>query len=115
VLWSRRPDRSAGTEDGILMLAIRCSVCVVVLVVGAWTTASAQQDLGAYTIRTFDVELRIEADSDLVVEERLEVEFSEPRHGIFRTIPVRYSDPKGYAYSLDVDVLSVTDDAGRTL
>ncbi len=97
------------------MLAIRGSVLVVVLVAGGWSTAAAQQDRGAYTIRTFDVDLTIEASTDLVVEERLEVEFSEPRHGIFRTIPVRYSDPKGYAYSLDVRLLSVTDAAGRTL
>jgi len=94
---------------------IRHSVLVAVLVVLAWGDADAQQDRGAYTIRTFDVDLTIETNTDLVVEERLEVEFSEPRHGIFRTIPVRYSDPKGYAYSLDVRLLSVTDEAGRSL
>ena len=97
------------------MPAIRCTVLIVVLVAGAWSPAAAQEDRGAYTIRSFDVDLTIEARSDLLVEERLAVEFSEARHGIFRTIPVRYSDPKGYAYSLDVRLLSVTDEAGRAL
>src|SRR5690606_36628590 len=30
-----------------------------------------------------------------------------------RTIPVRYSDPKGYGYSLGRRLLGVTDDSGR--
>jgi uncharacterized membrane protein YgcG len=77
------------------------------------TTAAAQEDRGAYAIRSFDTELTVEPDSNLLVEERIEVLFSEPRHGIFRTIPVRYSDPKGYAYSLGLRLLSVTDSDGR--
>lgn len=95
------------------MPAIRCCVLIAVLLAGVWSPAAAQEDRGAYTIRSFDADLTIEANSDLLVEERLEVEFSEARHGIFRTIPVRYSDPKGYAYSLDVRLLSVTDSDGR--
>lgn len=93
---------------------IRCCVLIAVLVAGVWSPAAAQEDRGAYTIRSFDADLTIESNSDLLVEERLEVEFSEARHGIFRTIPVRYSDPKGYAYSLNVRLLSVTDHEGRT-
>ncbi len=95
------------------MPAIRCIVLIALLVAGVSGPAVAQEDRGAYTIRSFDADLTIEAHSDLLVEERLEVEFSEARHGIFRTIPVRYSDPKGYAYSLDVRLLSVTDHEGR--
>jgi uncharacterized membrane protein len=97
------------------MPALRCSVLIALLVAGTWTPAAAQEDLGAYIIRSFDTDLTIEAHADLLVEERLEVEFSESRHGIFRTIPVRYSDPKGYAYSLDVRLLSVTDGDGRAI
>lgn len=97
------------------MPAIRCSVLVVVLAAVVCSPAAAQEDRGAYTIRNFETELTIEARAELLVEERLEVEFSEPRHGIFRTIPVRYSDPKGYAYSLGLRLISVTDETGRTL
>jgi uncharacterized membrane protein len=73
----------------------------------------AAQDLGGFTIETFDTELVVESNSDMVVEERIVVNFSAPRRGIFRTIPIRYSDPKGYSYSLDLHLLSATDDAGQ--
>ncbi len=73
---------------------------------------AAQSDRGGYVIRSLDSQLTVEANSSLIVDERIEVEFSEPRHGIFRTIPVRYSDPRGYAYSLDLRLLEVTDAAG---
>jgi uncharacterized membrane protein len=89
------------------------ALLIVLLACSGSGSAAAQADRGAYAIRSFNVDLTVEANSDLLVEERIEVVFSEPRHGIFRTIPVRYSDPKGYAYSLDFRLLSVTDDDGR--
>jgi hypothetical protein len=69
-------------------------------------------DRGGYRIESFDVELAVEANADLVVTERLVVNFSEPRHGIYRMIPVRYTDPRGYLYSLGYRSLGVVDDAG---
>jgi uncharacterized membrane protein YgcG len=84
-----------------------------VLAAGVPASVTGQEDRGAYAIRSFDTELTVEADSNLLVEERIEVDFSDARHGIFRTIPVRYSDPKGYAYSLGLRLLSVTDREGR--
>ena len=90
-----------------------CLATLLVLLSGVTTTTAGQEDRGAYTIRSFDTELTVEANSNLLVEERIEVAFSEPRHGIYRTIPVRYSDPKGYAYSLGLRLLSVTDSDGR--
>ena len=59
------------------MPALRFSVLIALLVAGAWTPAAAQEDLAAYIIRSFDTDLTIEAHSDLLVEERLEVEFTE--------------------------------------
>lgn len=88
-------------------------VILLALAAGAVSTLVAQSDRGAYAIRGFDTELVVESDSNMVVEERIEVEFSEPRHGIFRSIPTRYSDPRGYAYSLDLRLLGVTDESGR--
>lgn len=72
----------------------------------------ASADLGGYVIRSFDTHLTVEANSDVVVVERILVEFLEPRHGIYRTIPVRYSDPRGYAYSLRLRNVEVTDQGG---
>jgi hypothetical protein len=76
-------------------------------------TAAAQSDRGAYVIQRFDTVLTVEPDSNVLVEERIEVAFDEPRHGIFRTIPIRYSDPRGYGYSLGLRLVGVTDAAGR--
>ena len=73
----------------------------------------AAADLGGFVIHRFATLLTVERNATLLVEERLEVEFSEPRHGLYRTIPVRYTDPRGFAYSLDVERVSVTDETGR--
>jgi predicted membrane protein DUF2207 len=70
----------------------------------------AAADLGGFVIHRFDTRLTVERDATLQVEERLEVEFREPLHGLYRTIPVRYADPRGFAYSLDVERVSVTDE-----
>lgn len=84
----------------------------LVLSAAALFATPAAADLGAYVIRSFDTRITVEPNSDVAVEERIEVEFSEPRHGIYRTIPIRYSDPRGYAYSLDLRLQSVTDESG---
>jgi uncharacterized membrane protein len=73
----------------------------------------ALADKGGYVIDQFDVDLDVRSDSSLIVTERLEVLFSEPRHGIYRSIPVRYTDPKGYQYGIGFDLLGVTDEDGN--
>lgn len=73
----------------------------------------AAADLGGYVIHRFDTQLTVERDASLQVEERIEVEFSEPLHGIYRTIPVRYTDPRGFAYSLNLERVSATDETGQ--
>ena len=73
----------------------------------------ALADRGGYVIENFHVDLDIRADSSLVVTERLEVLFSESRHGIYRSIPVRYTDPKGFRYGIGFDLLGVTDEHGN--
>jgi hypothetical protein len=70
----------------------------------AWTAAPAVADRGGYVIHRFDTELTVEPNGGVMVVERLEVEFSEPRHGIYRTIPMRYTDPRGFAYSLGFEL-----------
>jgi hypothetical protein len=82
-------------------------VCWMVVV------SPASADLGGYVIRDFHVELEVRPDASLIVSERLEVDFSEPRHGIYRTIPVRYTDPRGYDYSLGLRLIEVSDDTGK--
>ncbi len=80
--------------------------------VTATAPRAARADESAYVIRRFHTDLAVQADGLVRVEERLEVEFAEPRHGIYRTIPIRYTDPKGYAYSLGFRLLDVHDENG---
>lgn len=78
------------------------------------TAADAGADRGAYTIESFHSDLTVKPNSDLVVEETLQVRFQAARHGIYRTIPIRYTSPRGYAYSLGFRLLGVVDERGRS-
>ncbi|HUG63560.1 MAG TPA: DUF2207 domain-containing protein, partial [Methylomirabilota bacterium] len=78
------------------------------------TAAPASADLGGFVIRDYHTELTVESDAGLLVEETIIVEFSERRHGIYRTIPIRYTDPRGFEYGLRFRLLSVEDGDGRS-
>ncbi len=73
----------------------------------------ALADRGGYVIRSFDTDLDVQRGGEVLVTERLEVDFSEPRHGIYRSIPVRYTDPRGFGYSLGFRLIGVEDAAGQ--
>lgn len=66
-------------------------------------------DRGAFVITDFHADITVQEDANVIVEERIEVTFSEPRHGIYRTIPVNYTDPRGYGYSLGFRFLGAKD------
>lgn len=51
------------------------------------TTLSAQE---YFTIKEYDVAIRVNKDAALDVDETIQVHFTEPRHGIYRFIPFRY-------------------------
>lgn len=64
----------------------------------------------AEIIRHFDVDMKLEPDCSLDVIETIDMDFEDSsRHGIFRNIPIQYSRYGGH-YTLDVKVLSVTDE-----
>ena len=71
--------------------------------------ASAQSP---YSIDSFDADITVNTDSSIIVEETIKTTFNEPKHGIFRTIPVRYRDASGNRASVDLSVSSVTDESG---
>ena len=91
------------------MTRLRTAILLLALLL----PAAAAADLGGFVIESFHTELDVLESSDLVVEERIEVRFLEPRHGLYRTIPIRYTDPKGYSYRLGFKLIGVTDDDGR--
>ncbi len=74
----------------------------------------ALADRGGYVIRSFATELTVLRTGDVDVRETIDVAFSEPRHGIYRSIPVSYTDPRGYRYSLGLRLLGVEDASGRS-
>ena len=53
-----------------------------------------------------------ENGASVIVNERIVVDFSESRRGIYRMIRVRYTDPKGFQYGLGFKLLDVVDDNG---
>jgi hypothetical protein len=50
-------------------------------------------DLAGYTIKDYNVEMQLHENGSMDVAETIEVNFSEARHGIYRTIP--FYSPSG--------------------
>ncbi len=67
------------------------------------------------TIRHFDVQVIVHPDATIDVTEIIEARFSGEWHGINRTIPIEYSTPQGFNYTLFLDPLGVTDSDGQPL
>jgi uncharacterized membrane protein len=63
----------------------------------------------------FDAQIQVRADGTIDVTETIETEFIGSWHGIYRTIPVEYTDAQGFNYTLFVEDVSATDDVGQTL
>jgi uncharacterized membrane protein YgcG len=67
-------------------------------------------------IQHFDEQVVISPDGTIKVTETIEAQFIGSNwHGIYRTIPVEYITPQGLNYTLFLELLSVTDDAGQPL
>lgn len=62
-----------------------------------------------YVIESFEVKMEVEKDTDLFVKEKIEVDFSSPRHGIYRYLPL-YHTSSGVTIKTPVRVISVTDE-----
>ncbi len=79
----------------------------------AFSVSPAAADRGAFVITDFHADVTVQDDAKVIVEEHIDVAFSEPRHGIYRTIPVNYTDPRGYGYSLGFRFLGATDQTNK--
>jgi len=88
------------------------AACLLALVTAYSTSAAARQ----LVIQHFDDTVVISADGTVEVTENIEVRFSGTNwHGIYRSIPVEYTDPHGFDYKLLIDPIAVTDDTGHRL
>jgi uncharacterized membrane protein len=85
------------------------------LLLNALSIAPAHaQDNTDYTdwdIEKFNANIQINKDSTIDVSEQIEVNFSGEHHGIYRDIPVRYTDDKGNKSEIPIQVESVTNPA----
>lgn len=67
----------------------------------------------AEEIRSFDAEIKINADSAISVSEKISYDFGDQqRHGIYRDIPIRYK-ARGGNYNLRIFDITVTDGNGN--
>jgi uncharacterized membrane protein len=66
-------------------------------------------------IKHFDVQITVHPDATIEVTEIIEAHFTGSWNGLYRTIPVEYTTPQGFNYTLFLDVLGVTDDDGHPL
>jgi hypothetical protein len=89
---------------------------VVVFVFLALTTKNvlAQENRGGFVIDNFQVDILVKQNSIIEVNEKIEVNFSERRHGIFRDIPVEYKNDTGFDFNLKLSNISIEDEQGKS-
>jgi len=76
-----------------------------------FNSVNAQDFADEYVIQNFESEVTIEKNTEVFVKETVTVNFPDPRHGIFRIIPVIYS-ARGRTIRTQLNVISVTNDDG---
>ncbi len=108
--WKRgaRGDFSINVNSILRPLSYLAS-CVILFVLLLPTSVFAQD----FTINRFHADISINEDSSFLVKETIDVEFHRSKHGIYREIPFKYVDDFGKTIKIPLDVLSVTDSAGR--
>jgi uncharacterized membrane protein YgcG len=74
--------------------------------------AAAQRSL---VIQQFAADVEVGLDGAIAVTETIDARFEGAWNGLYRTIPVEYRTPQGFAYKLRLDVESVTDGSGAPL
>ena len=74
----------------------------------------AAAEVPAWQIESFDVDLAVQPDGALLVEETILADFQgEPRHGIYRDIPLQTGDPYGIRRSIFLKFLGATDEGDK--
>jgi uncharacterized protein (TIGR04222 family) len=66
-------------------------------------------------IESFHADVGVNVDGSIDVTETIRPRFAGSWNGIFRTIPVEYRTPQGMNYTLFLDLLDITDEAGNRL
>jgi uncharacterized membrane protein len=94
--------------------SFRCLFAVLILNLSLNLALSISPAFAQYfTIDKFHSDIMIGEDSSVIVKETIDVEFHQPRHGIYREIPFKYRDDLGKMITTPTKVLSVTDPSGK--
>jgi uncharacterized membrane protein len=94
----------------------RTRLCAVIAaVVLLLTPGSAIARQRTLEIRDMNAQIVVTRAGDVRVTERFTVHFIGSWNGLYRTIPVQYTTPRGMRYTLHVDIESVTDQNGTPL
>ncbi len=84
--WLARIVRKGRIMKKLLKILLCVSILFTLIIVPAGATAA--QSLGGYEITDFDVKTVISENNVYDITETINVHFFEPRHGIYRDIPV---------------------------
>lgn len=76
-------------------------------------SSAAELSSSGEHISNFSVELAVNQDGSVLVRETIRYHFVSPRHGIFRDIPVEYTDRYGQNKNLVIDEIRVTNEQGK--
>jgi uncharacterized membrane protein YgcG len=87
----------------------------LLLLLAALVAAAPAAAQRSYSIKSFDATILVGEDGMIDVTEMITVEFRGSYNGIYRTIPVKYRSPEGFGWTLQVELVSVTDTDGRAL
>ncbi len=67
------------------------------------------------TIKNFNEHVDVAKNGTIDVTESLDIQFTGSWNGITRQIPVHYTTPQGFGYTLFLEPISITDDSGNAL
>jgi uncharacterized membrane protein len=90
---------------------LRCVVVVILLALFSALAAHAR----TLVFNHFDAQIQVRADGTIDVTEVIEAQFTGSWQGIYRSIPVEYTDDAGLNYTLLLDEISATDRDGQKL
>lgn len=93
----------------------RLSFVICLVIMGLWYGVTVKaEDTAGYIMEHYHTDITVMEDGTVFVNEKLDVNFTEPRHGIIRAVPesfvYRGEDDKVYAYKTKVTDISVVDD-----
>jgi uncharacterized membrane protein len=77
--------------------------------------ASAGAQERTLTIQSFDANIAVNREGVVDVTETITAQFTGSWNGLYRSIPVEYRTPQGFAWTLKLDFLGATDAEGRAL